>query len=60
MILLPGTRVNTLTYLKFIKMCITDTEHTFVFDEVLKHSRPKYCQKLLILRVYPEYPEFYQ
>ena len=28
-------------------MYITDKECTFVFDEVLKHSRPKYYQKPL-------------
>ena len=47
LILLSGTRVNTLTHLKVTNMYITDTECTFVFDEVLKHSRPIYCQKLL-------------
>ena len=40
--LLSGTRVNTLTYLKVTNMYLTHTECTFVFDEVLKHSRPKY------------------
>ena len=56
MMLLLGTRVNTLTHLKVTNMYITDTECTFVFDEVLKHSRPKHCQKPLIFRAYPEYP----
>ena len=56
--LLSGTRVNTLTHLKVTNMYMTDTECTFVFDEVLKHSRPKYCQKLLIFRAYPECSEY--
>ena len=54
---LSGTRINTLTHLKVTNMYITDTECTFVFDVVLKHSKPKYCQKPLILRAYPECPE---
>ena len=57
MMSLSGTRINTLTHLKVTNMYITDTECTFVFDEVLKHSKPKYCQKPLILRAYPECPE---
>ena len=34
LILLSGTRVNTLTHVKVTNMYITDTECTFVFDEV--------------------------
>ena len=45
LMLLSGTRVNTLTHLKVTNMYITNTESTFVFDGVLKHSRLKYCQK---------------
>ena len=33
-------------------MYITDTEVTFTFDEVLKHSRPSYKQKPLIFRAF--------
>ena len=55
--LLSGTGVNTLTILKVTNMYITDTECTFVFDEVLKHYTPKYCQKPLMLRAYPECPK---
>ena len=47
MMLLSGTQVNTITYLKVTNMYITDTKCTVVFDEVLKHSRPKCCQKTL-------------
>ena len=57
MMILYGTRVNTLTHLKVTNIYITDTKCTFVFDEVLKHSRPKYCQKPLIFRAYPECPK---
>ena len=57
MMLLSGTRINTLTHLKVTNMYITDTECLFVLDEVLKHSRPKYCQKPLIFRANPECPE---
>ena len=46
-----------MTHLKVINMYITDTEYTFVFDAVLKHSRPKYCLKPLFFRAYPECPE---
>ena len=45
LMLLSGTRVNTLTQLKVTNMYITNTESTFVFDGVLKDSRLKYCQK---------------
>ena len=36
-------------------MYVTDKEFTFIFDEVLKDSRPKYCQKnLLTFKAYRE------
>ena len=57
MMLLSGTLVNTLTYLKVTNIHIIDTECTFVFDEALKYSRPKYCQKFLIFRACPECPD---
>ena len=50
--ILAGTRVNNLVHLKVTKMYITDTEVTFTFDEVLKHSRPNYKQKPLIFRAF--------
>ena len=59
LMLLSGTRLNTLTHLKITDMYITVTEYTFIFDKVSKHSRHKYCQKLLIFRTYPECSEFY-
>ena len=50
--ILAGTRVNTLVHLKATNMYITDTEVTFILDEVPKHSRPNYEQKPLIFRVF--------
>ena len=48
--LLSGHRVNTLENLKISNMYILETECTFVFSSVLKHSRPGYHQQPLILR----------
>ena len=50
--ILAGERVDTLVYLKVTNMYITDTEVTFTFDEVLKHSRPNYKQEPLIFRAF--------
>ena len=47
MILLSGTRVNTLTCVKVIKMFIIENESSFTFDEVLKRFCHNYCQKSL-------------
>ena len=50
---LAGTRVNTLVHLKVTNMyIITDTEVTFTFDEVLKHSQRNYKQKSLLFRAF--------
>ena len=43
--ILAGRRVNTPVHLKVTNMYITDTEVTFTFDEVLKHSQPNYKRK---------------
>ena len=51
-VILAGTSVNTLVHLKVTNMYITDTEVNFTFDELLKHSRPNYKQKPLILRAF--------
>ena len=59
LMLLSGTRLNTLTHLKITNMYLTVTEYTFIFAKVSKHSRHKYCQKLLICRTCPECSEFY-
>ena len=54
--LLSGHRVNTLENLKITNMYISETECTFVFSSVLKHSRPCYHQQPLILRSFPSNP----
>ena len=50
--ILLSTTVNTLGYLKVANMYFTDTEVTFTFDEILKHSRPSYKQKPLIFKAF--------
>ena len=50
--ILAGTRVNALVHLKVTNMYITDTEVSFTFDQVHKHSRPNYKQKPLIFRAF--------
>ena len=50
--ILLSTTVNTLGHLKVTKMYFIDTEVNFTFDEVLKHSRPSYKQKPLILKAF--------
>ena len=52
LMILPGTRVNTLVNLKVANMYITNTDITFAFDEVLKHFRPSYRQKPQIFRAF--------
>ena len=42
---------------KVTNLYITDIEHKFVFDEVLKLSRPKHFQKPLIFRAYTKCPD---
>ena len=56
MILPSGTQVNTMAHLKVTNIHITDTKYAFVFDEVLKHSSPKYYPNPLIFKAYPEFP----
>ena len=54
LMVLSGNRVNCLTNLKVTNMYITDTECTFVFDSVLKHSRPSFNDKPLIFREFSD------
>ena len=54
--LLSGHRVNTLLNLKITNMYISETECTFVFSSVLKHSRLCYHQQPLIFRPFPSNP----
>ena len=51
--LLSGSRVNSIPHLKFTNLYLTDTECTFAFDDVLKHSRPPFKEKPLVFRVFP-------
>ena len=51
MMLLSRAQVNTFSHFKVTNMYITNTECTFVFNEVLKHSRPNYCQTLNIQNI---------
>ena len=53
--LLSGHRVNT-ENLKITNIYTSETECTFVFRSVLKHSRPSYHQQPLILRSFPSNP----
>ena len=55
MMVLSGNRVNMLSHLKVSKMFITEDECTFVFDEVLKHSRPGFKDGPMTFRVFPDY-----
>jgi len=52
--LLLEQRVNTLSLMKVTNMFLTENECTFIFDEVLLHSRPGYRQAPLILRDFPD------
>ena len=51
-LIVAGIRVNALIHIKVTNMYITDTEVTFTFDEILKHSQPNYKQKPLIFRAF--------
>ena len=55
--LLSGSRVNSISHLKITNMYLTDTECTFVFDDVLKHSRPSFKEKPLVFRAFPQNPK---
>ena len=39
--------------LKITNMYLTDTDYTFVFNDVLKHFRPSFKEKPLVFRVFP-------
>ena len=50
---LSGNRANTLSHLKVTNPFITNTESTFVFDEVLKTTAPGRSLKPMVFRAYP-------
>ena len=54
LMILSGNRVNMLSHMKLTNMYITNSECTFVFDDVLKHSRPTFNDKPRVLRMYPD------
>ena len=57
--LLSGSRVNSISHLKITNMYLTDTECTFVFDDVLKHSRLSFKEKPLVFRRFPQNPKLW-
>ena len=40
-------------------MYLIDAECTFVFDDVLKHTRPSFKEKPLVFRRFPQNPKLY-
>ena len=52
--LLSGSRVNSISHLKITNMYLTDTECTFVFDDVLKYSEQSFKENPLVFRAFPE------
>ena len=55
--LLSGARVNTISHLKMINMCLTYSECTFALDDTLKHSYPFYKEKSLNIKIFPQNPK---
>ena len=51
--LLSGNRVNMLSNMKLTGMFLTNLEVTFVFDDVLKNSRPGFNTSPMIFRAFP-------
>ena len=56
LMLLSGNRVNMLTHMKISNMTLTSMECTFVFSDVLKHSRENFNDKPMTFRPYPDDP----
>ena len=56
LMILSGSRVNMLSHLKVSNMSLTDTECTFVFDDVLKTSTEGEVAKHITYRAYPDDP----
>ena len=57
---LSGSHVKLISYLKITNMYLTDRECTFVFDDVLKHSRPSFNEKSLIFRAFLQNPKLHK
>ena len=60
LMVLSGNRVNMLSMLKVTNMFLTEHECTFVFDEVMKHSRPNFNDKPMIFRAFPYIQHYVQ
>ena len=56
LMLLSGNRVNMLSNLRVDSMVLTDTECTFLFKNVLKHTRPGKTEDPMVFRAYPDHP----
>ena len=55
--LLSGSYVNLISHLNISNMYLTDTECTFLLDDVLKHSRPSFKEKRLVFGTFPQNPK---
>ena len=55
--LLSGSRVNSISHFKITNMYLAYKECTFVFDDVLKHSRPSFKEKPLVFRAFLQNPK---
>ena len=53
--ILSGNRVNMLSHMKVTNMYLTDLEVTFVFDDVLKNSRPGFNTSPMTFKAFPIY-----
>ena len=56
LMLLSGNRVNMITKMKISNMTLTNLECTFVFSDVLKHSRENFKDDPITFRPYPHNP----
>ena len=57
LMILSGNRVNMLGHFSLPNMFITDQECTFVFDKVLKSSRPSFHIKPMTFKAFSDRPE---
>ena len=55
--LLSGSRVKSISHSKITNMYLTDTECSFVFGDVLKHSKLSFKEKTLVFRAFPQNPK---
>ena len=55
--ILAGTRVNSLFHMVITNFYLTDSECTFTFDSVLKHSRQGFDASPITFRAFPQEPD---